>query len=246
MMANDPRNAPGTGPDSRVGAVIVAAGGSRRMAGVDKIMAPLLGRSLITHSLRVFNDSPLVSRIALVVSEHNISACRHLVAENGFDKVLRVLTGGERRQDSVRRALEVVKDTEWTIVHDGARPCVDGAMIETGLSEVRETGAAVAAVPVKDTIKRAGRDRIVTETLERDGLWAVQTPQVFRTELLVDAHQRISEDVTDDASMVERCGHAVKIFTGSYDNIKVTTREDVRIAESILRAGGRGVPGLAG
>jgi 2-C-methyl-D-erythritol 4-phosphate cytidylyltransferase len=136
-------------------------------------------------------------------------------------------------------------ETEWTVVHDGARPCVDGAMIETGLREARDTGAAVAAVPVKDTIKAVGTGRVVTETLDREGLWLIQTPQVFRTDLLTAAHEEVSEDVTDDASMLERCGHAVKVFMGSYDNVKVTVPEDVSIVEAVLRGRGRAVPRLA-
>ena len=216
------------------------------MAGVDKIMAPLLGRSLIAYSLEVFDASPLVDRIVLVVSEDRVLACNRLVAENGFDKVVEVRTGGERRQDSVRRGLEALANSSWVLVHDGARPCVDLGLIETGLLEARETGAATAAVPVKDTIKRAGRNRVVAETLVRDGLWAVQTPQVFRADILIAAHKRVSDDVTDDASMVELCDGQVRMFMGSYDNIKVTTPEDLRMAESIMKARGHGVPGGAG
>ena len=230
---------------SQVGAIIVAAGSSRRMGKVDKALLPLLGRSLFLHSLQEFNDSALVTRIVLVVSERNAYRCRQLVAQNRFDKVVNICVGGVRRQDSVRRGLAKLGETEWTIVHDGARPCVDGAMIETGLREARDTGAAVAAVPVKDTIKAVGPGRVVTETLDREGLWLIQTPQVFRTDLLAAAHKEVSEDVTDDASMVERCGHAVKVFMGSYDNAKVTVPEDVSIVEAVLRGRGRVVPGLA-
>ena len=229
---------------SRVGAIVVAAGSSRRMERVDKTLAPLLGRSLFLHSLQVFDDSELVAKIVLVVSESNAYRCRQLVARGGFRKVVGISIGGKRRQDSVRRGLDLLGETDWIIVHDGARPCVDGAMIETGLSEAQETGAAIAAVPVKDTIKAVGPGRVVTETLDRRGLWLVQTPQVFRSDLLVAAHGEVSEDVTDDASMVERSGHAVKVFMGSYDNIKVTVPEDIGIAEAILRGKGRVVPGL--
>jgi 2-C-methyl-D-erythritol 4-phosphate cytidylyltransferase len=230
---------------SRVGAIVVAAGSSRRMKRVDKTLMPLLGRSLILHSLQVFNDSPLVAKIVLVVSEGNAYRCRQLVARSGFHKVVGICVGGERRQDSVRLGLDLLGETDWIIEHDGARPCVDGAMIETGLIEAQATGAAVAAVPVKDTIKAVGPGHVVTQTLEREGLWLVQTPQVFRTDLLVAAHEEFSEDVTDDASMVERCGHAVKVFMGSHDNVKVTVPEDISIAEAILRGRGRAVPGLA-
>jgi len=230
---------------SRVGAIIVAAGSSSRMEKVDKTLLPLLGRSLFLHSLQEFNDSALVTRIVLVVSERNAYRCCQLVAQNRFDKVIDICVGGERRQDSVRRGLAMLGETEWTVVHDGARPCVDGAMIETGLREARDTGAAVAAVPVKDTIKAVGTGRVVTETLDREGLWLIQTPQVFRTDLLTAAHEEVSEDVTDDASMLERCGHAVKVFMGSYDNVKVTVPEDVSIVEAVLRGRGRAVPRLA-
>ena len=235
-MANPATETVGSGVPLRADVIVLGAGGSRRMAGVDKIMASLLGRSLIAHSLEVFDASPFVDRIVLVVSQERVQACHRLVDEGGFDKVVDVRTGGERRQDSVRRGLEVLATGTWVVVHDGARPCVGAGLIETGLLEARKTGAATSAVPVNDTIKRARRDGVVEETLARDGLWAVQTPQMFRTDLLIAAHERVSDDVTDDASMVERCGGRVRVFMGSYDNIKVTTPEDLRMAESILKA----------
>lgn len=221
--------------DGDVGVVIVAAGVSRRMGGVDKILTPVLGRALISHAVRAFNDSEHVSSIVLVVSGDRLEACRRLVDEQGFHKV-DVCEGGARRQDSVRLGLDRLGSTDWTIVHDGARPMVDAAMIEAGLAAVRETGAAMAAVPLKDTIKAAGPDGMVLKTVDREGLWAAQTPQVFRTDLLVEAQSRITDDVTDDATMVERMGGRVKLFMGSNDNLKVTAPEDLRLVEALLKS----------
>ena len=160
--------------------------------------------------------------------------------EHGLDKVIDVRVGAGRRQDSVRTGLDGMPDPGSTIVHDGARPCVDAATIARGVSAVHRHGAAIAAVPVTDTIKSAARDRRVVETVDRDGLWAAQTPQVFRTALLREAHDALDGDFTDDAAMVEARGGTVTLFMGSYDNVKVTTPEDMAVAEVVLarRAGG--------
>jgi 2-C-methyl-D-erythritol 4-phosphate cytidylyltransferase len=219
----------------RVGAVIVAAGESRRMGGVDKIFAPLLGVPLIVHPLRAFNDSPLVDEIVLVVSPARVEGARLLVKQRNLSKVWAVCAGGARRQDSVRAGLEALPPCEWALVHDGARCCVLPALIEAGLAAVRESGAAIAAVPVKDTVKVVAEQR-VQSTLDRSALWAVQTPQVFRAGLILDAHRRCTEPVTDDAAMVEQLGVPVQVFMGAYDNLKVTTPEDLLLAEAILRA----------
>ncbi len=229
------------GPHPRVGAIVVAAGASRRMGGRDKVFLPLLGKPLISYTLQALHASPQVDAIVLVLAQHNIADGRRLVRQGGFYKVRDICTGGQRRQDSVRCGLERLADMHWVLVHDGARPCIDASLVERGLRHAAETGAATAAVPVKDTIKLAGADLLVDRTLPRDQLWAVQTPQVFLRALLAEAHQRVAEDVTDDAAMVERIGGKVRLFMGSYENIKVTTPEDVAIAEALLRA--RGVAG---
>lgn len=222
-------------PRERAGAVVAAAGESRRMGGVDKIFTPLLGIPLIVHPLRVFNDSPLVDEIVLVVAPARVDEARRLVAERGLSNVRAVCAGGAHRQDSVRAGLEALSRCDWVLVHDGARCCVPPSLIEAGLEAVRESGAAIAAVPVVDTVKVVA-DQRVRSTLDRSSLWAIQTPQVFRTELLLDAHRRCQELVTDDAAMVERLGIPVRVFMGAYDNLKVTTPEDMLLAEAILRA----------
>ena len=226
----------------RVGAIVAAAGESRRMAGTDKIFLPLMREPLISYSIKVLQESPQVDAIVLALSPANIARGRELVEASGWDKVREVYPGGERRQDSVRAGVERLADVEWVIVQDGARPFIDADMVARGLAEARLTGAAVAAVPVKDTIKSADAGLYVDETLPRDRLWAAQTPQVFRRELLAQAHDRISSDVNDDALMVERLGARVRIFLGSHANIKVTTPEDVHIAEAILRSRESGHP----
>ena len=219
-----------------VGAVIVAAGESRRMRGIDKILTPLGGRPLVAHAIEAFNDSPRIGRIVLVLSRDALDSGRRIVEEGSWDKVTDVCAGGERRQDSVRAGLDRLPDVDWVVVHDGARPLVDAGIIGRGLDAAAETGAAVAAVPVTDTIKRAGPGLTVVDTPPREELWAAQTPQVFRRTVLADAHERVAEDVTDDAAMVERTGRAVKLFMGSYENIKVSTREDLAAARVLLES----------
>jgi 2-C-methyl-D-erythritol 4-phosphate cytidylyltransferase len=209
------------------------------MGGVDKIMAPLCGRPLVTHSLDAFESSPLIARIVLVVPPAGVDAHRDLVGEHGYSRI-EVVPGGERRQDSVRSGLDALGAVEWTIVHDGARPCIDGEVIETGLQAAKSTGAAAPAQPLSDTIKEVDGSGMVVRTLDRGRLRAAQTPQVFSTALLRQAHDQVREDVTDDAAMIEMTGGSVRLFPGSPENLKVTTPLDLEIAEAILRRrGGR-------
>ena len=221
---------------ARVGAVIVAAGRSTRMGGVDKTFAPILGRPLVAHTLDRFESSSLIDQIVLVLAEDSLEQGLKLVEERGYSKVAHVCAGGQRRQDSVRNGLELLSPCDWVMVHDGARPCLDDAMLQRGLDAAAECGSAVAGVPVKDTIKLVTPDQMVSETPDRSRLWAAQTPQVFRYDLLLEAHQTCTQDVTDDAAMVESLGHPVKMFLGAYENIKVTTADDLVIAETFLKA----------
>ena len=224
----------------KVGAIVVAAGESKRMGDADKIFVPLMGQPLIAYSLKALHDSPQIAAIVVVISSHNIERGRQLVEANGWHKVIEVCVGGNLRQDSVRNGLERLADADWIIVHDGARPFIDEDMIARGLVEAANTGAATAAVPVKDTIKSVDSEMFVTHTVERNRLWSAQTPQVFRRQLLAEAHERVTDNVTDDASMVERIGGKVRLFMGSYSNIKVTTPEDLPMAEAILNARAQG------
>jgi len=219
----------------KVGAVIVAAGKSQRMEGIDKLLAQLGGRPLLTHATRPFQECECIDQIVVVVNDGNKEKCQCLVTGEEWSKVTDVCIGGKRRQDSVAAGLNRLDNCEWVIIHDGARPLVTVAIIEKGLDAAVNTGAAVAAVPVKDTIKMAEKDDIVHQTLSRDKLWAAQTPQVFRFDIISEAYRKINADVTDDASLVEQVGYHVKLYMGSSDNIKVTTPDDLALAEILWR-----------
>ena len=211
------------------------------MAGIDKIFSPILGLPLIVHTVEALEACSLVSSLVLVLSAGNVERGRRLAEERGWSKLVTVCQGGPRRQDSVRLGLESLPQCSWVAVHDGARPLIQADILQRGLEAAQEIGAAVAAVPAKDTIKAVSSQGLVEATPPRDSLWMVQTPQVFRYDLLLEAHRACQESVTDDASMVESLGHKVKVFMGSYSNIKVTSPEDLAMAELLLKAGIRSV-----
>ena len=226
------------GNQQRVGAVIVAAGSSRRMGGVNKVFALLGGKPILARVIDVFQRCNSIDQIVVVVSEQNLERCRQLVAEQGWSKVTDVCAGGERRQDSVVAGLGRLHHCHWVVIHDGARPLLTEDLIHRGLTEVKETGAAAAAVPVTDTIKVAGDDRLVQQTPLRHNLWAVQTPQVFRFDIIAEAYRRAKQEMTDDATLVEQLGYRVKLYMGSYDNIKITTPDDLILAEVLWQKRG--------
>ena len=219
------------------GAIIVAAGSSTRMGGQDKLLAAVGGRPLITHTLRAFEACAAVEQVVVVLSEANAGAVLPLLRP--FRKVTRTCKGGARRQDSVRNGLYSLPASDWVVVHDAARPLVTPGLISHGLAAARETGAAAAAVPVVDTLKAAREDGTVIRTVPREGLWAVQTPQVFRYDLLLAAHEQVTEDMTDDCAMLERLGHPVRLYHGSTLNLKVTSPEDTTVVDALLRSRSR-------
>jgi 2-C-methyl-D-erythritol 4-phosphate cytidylyltransferase len=224
---------------SRVCAIIVAAGESQRMNGVDKILALLGGKPVLSWSVEAFQKNARVQRIILVNNQKNKEPVQCLVIDHKWTKVAEVCTGGERRQDSVAAGLALVRECQWVIIHDGARPLITQGLIDRGLQAARETGAAVAAVPVTDTIKVAGDDLIVVETPPRSSLWAAQTPQVFRFDIIKEAYEKATGEATDDAALVEQIGYRVKLYPGSPDNIKITTPRDLETAELWLREYGQ-------
>ncbi len=220
--------------------VIVAAGSSRRMGGRDKLWIPLAGRMILARTIDIFAASPLISTIVLVLNPARLEDARDLCAREGWSKVGGIVPGGERRQDSVRAGLEklaeIAPETRWVMIHDGARPLVTPQILEAGLQAAQEHLAAVAAVPVKDTIKQV-ENGMISATPVRAHLWAVQTPQVFSFPLIYQAHTGplIQEEATDDAALLERLGHPVAIFPGAYSNLKITTQEDLLMAEALLK-----------
>jgi len=219
----------------KVGVVIVAAGTSQRMAGINKLFAPLRGKPLLAWSVDTCQGYSLVQRIVLVLNDKDLARGRKLKEERGWSKVI-LCPGGARRQDSVREGLRRIRGCDWVMIHDGARPFLTLNLIEDGLERVEEVGAAVAAVPVKDTIKLADYGRLIEETLQRDKLWAAQTPQIFSFDMITKAYENLATEVTDDATAVERLGYKVKLYMGDYKNIKVTTPEDLALARIIAKS----------
>ena len=226
---------PGSSQASAKTALVLAgAGESRRMLGVDKVFATLGGHPLLYWPLRAAQDCRAIDRIVVLLSARHVEQGSSMVRQYGFSKVTDVCAGGERRQDSVRIGLGRLSGCEWVIIQDAARPFLDAALIEQGLTAAGETGAALAAVQVTDTIKVAHADLTVADTPDRTNLWTAQTPQVFRFDIIATAY-RLESKATDDASLVERLGYQVKLYPGSYDNIKVTTPQDLELAELILK-----------
>ena len=220
--------------------VIVAAGSSRRMLGRDKLWTPLLGRITLARTLDVFHASALIESIVIVTSAERLPETLHLSEKEHWHKVAAVVLGGRRRQDSVAIGLDTLArrtpSCKWVMIHDAARPFVTPTMLQEGLLSAQTHQASVAAVPVKDTIKQVNDD-IITTTPDRSHLWTIQTPQVFSFPLIRHAHHSsiAQEDFTDDAALLERLGYPVAIFQGSYANIKITTQEDLLIAEALLQ-----------
>ena len=205
------------------------------MGGVDKTFAQLIGAPLIAHTLDRFESSTIIDEITLVLAADSVELGRTLVDQRGYQKVAHVCAGGERRQDSVGHGLLALGPCDLVMVHDGARPCLDGSMLERAAQTAADHGAAVAGMPVKDTIKKVAPDLVIEDTPERSRLWQAQTPQVFAYDLLMRAHKDVGGDYTDDAAMVESLGNSVRMFEGSYENIKVTTAGDLVIADAFLR-----------
>jgi len=213
----------------------VAAGDSRRMEGIDKMFASIGGRPVLARVIDTFQRCGKIDQIVVVVNANNIAQAKHLAAEEKWNKVTDIVPGGKRRQDSVIEGLKIIKQCEWIVIHDGARPLVKADLIERGLDAAKETGASAAAVPVTDTIKFVKGSDIVLQTLPRQNLRAVQTPQVFRFDVVQNTYKYTPGDFTDDAALVEKAGFKVKLYPGAYDNIKITTPDDLAVAEVLLK-----------
>jgi 2-C-methyl-D-erythritol 4-phosphate cytidylyltransferase len=218
----------------KLGVVIVAAGTSKRMVGMNKLFAPLSGKPLLAWSVDTCQRSSLVRQIVLVVNNKDLGRGQELKEERSWSKVVLCL-GGARRQDSVKQGLRQVRSCDWVMIHDGARPFLTPDLIEKGSKMAAEFGAAVAAVPVKDTVKLADSRDLIKETLRRDRLWVAQTPQIFSFDIITRATENLVAEVTDDAAAVERLGYKVHLYMGDYKNIKVTTPEDLALARIIAR-----------
>ncbi|MGC5327817.1 2-C-methyl-D-erythritol 4-phosphate cytidylyltransferase [Brevibacillus sp. SYSU BS000544] len=223
-----------------VGVVIVAAGSGKRMgAKRNKLWLELEGKSILAHTVERFVTHPEIQEVILVVSEQDQAAVSQWLDTVPFKEQVKVTLGGAERQDSVRAGLEVLDHaTHFVLVHDAARPFITSEQINAIISRVRQDNAIVLAVPVKDTIKVVNHAGIVESTPARESLWAIQTPQAFRVSLLREAHQKALQSGqigTDDAMLVEWLGAPVSILQGSYENIKITTPDDLWFGQEILR-----------
>ena len=226
----------------RVTAVVVAAGRSERM-GTDasKQFIPLCGIPLLARTLSAFEKSAAVAQVVIVARGEDIVAVADIVREFGFGKVVRIVKGGQTRQQSAAAGFEGVRDAQYVAVHDGARPLATPACINRSIEAAFSCGAAAAAVRLRDTVKQADENGTVIATPDRSLLWAVQTPQVFEAELYRGALEKARHDgadYTDDCQLIEAAGGKVKLVESDYTNIKITSPEDVVIAEAILRARG--------
>lgn len=228
-------------------AIIVAAGRSQRMGGIDKQLRTIAGVPVLARTVTAFEECPEVGAIVLVLNPDNMAAAVEMGNAFGWKKVQSMVAGGERRQDSVRMGLNSVNDLTrrgftftFVAIHDGARPLLTPGLISRGLEAAREVGAAIAALPASETIKMVDATGTVTGTPERSNLWIAQTPQVFRIDLLMGAYQALEQSgedthATDCARLLELAGRPVKVYQGERANIKITQPEDLAIAEALAR-----------
>jgi 2-C-methyl-D-erythritol 4-phosphate cytidylyltransferase len=219
-------------------AIIVAAGTSRRM-GFDKLFAIIAGRPVIAHAINAFEQVNSVAEIIVVAGEDRHDEIRKLSRDESFKKVRSIITGGERRQDSVRAGLKnLSRDARYVAVHDAARPLVRPEQIVRVFEQCRMHGAAALAEPISDTLKRADIDLMVTASVDRHQLYAMQTPQIFERTLIEEAYRAVPANgvsVTDEVSAVERLGRKVFLVPAEDFNFKITYRQDLALAEFVLK-----------
>ena len=225
----------------KVSAIIPAAGqGTRMGSSTPKQFLLLNGKPILHHTLRAFETSGKVDSVTLVVPENDYDDAKSKWATS-FDIVKKVVIGGKERQDSVYNGFQAIdRDTDVVIVHDGVRPFVTADMIERAVNGADRFGAAITAVPVSDTIKQSDAEGFVERTVDRNGLWRIQTPQAFQYAVLDEAFQKAVKDSyygTDEGSLLEYAGKKIKLIEGSAMNIKITRKEDLILGEAILNGG---------
>lgn len=217
----------------KISAIIAAAGSSSRFKKGQKLLFDLNGISVIEKTVKTFNNHPMIDEIVICTSENIIEEVQK-IARN-YPKVKKVILGGAKRQDSVRNGLKALDNPDFVAIHDGARPLITPEVIENTIKKAVEYGHATCAVEVKDTIKKVLDDKIV-ETPNRHELWQVQTPQVFNYKELLEAHLKFEgQDFTDDTLLIEKMGKSVRIVKGCYENLKITTSEDIEIARFLSK-----------
>lgn len=221
----------------KVTAIIPAAGIGKRM-NAKKQFLEISGLPVLVHTVKVMNECQVIDEIVIAVPGDDIESTKELIKD--FVKVKAVITGGEERQDSVYNGIKAVdpeSDEDLIVIHDAARPLITKELISAAVMEAKVSKAVIVGVPSKDTIKMVSENNEVVETLERNKIWLIQTPQVFNYSLIKEAYDRadkVGYRATDDSRLVERLGIKVKVVMGSYDNIKITTKEDLHVAQAIL------------
>lgn len=226
----------------RCTAVVLAAGRGKRMnSRIQKQFMNLGGYPVLYYSMKCFQDSPLIQDMILVAEEEEISYCREeIIDKYGLSKVSAVVPGGRERYDSVYAGLCACRECDYVFIHDGARPFLTEEILQRGMKAVRRTGACAVGMPSKDTVKLKDEDGCIGETPSREKVWIIQTPQIFSYSVILQAYRELQDqdksDITDDAMVVERTGRvSVVLAEGSYRNLKITTPEDLAIAEVFLR-----------
>jgi len=225
----------------KIVALIAAAGKGKRMnARISKPFIPISGKPILAYTIEKFEQCKLIDKIYLIVSPEEREIChKNIILKYNFSKVQELVDGGETRQDSIYNGLKVLdKDTDIVVIHDGARPLVEEIIIQDSIEKAQKYGAAIAVIPIKDTVKKSENSFFIDKTLNREEIWRAQTPQTFKYDIILPAYHRAYKDkylATDDASIVERYGRKVKLIIGSEENIKITTPFDIIVADIFLK-----------
>lgn len=229
------------GMEKNVAIVLCAGRGTRMNSEVQKQYLLIKGKPVVFYSLYAFEKCPFIDEIVLVTGKEEIEYCRQEIVEKyGLKKVKSIVAGGKERYHSVFEGLKAIESCDYVYIHDGARPFIDQELLQRACDSVHIHKACVVGMPVKDTIKIISPDSFAEHTPDRSTLWMVQTPQVFQYHLVLEAYKNIMQNpgvqVTDDAMVVEKMGQTkIKLVEGSYKNIKITTPEDLEIAEIFLK-----------
>lgn len=223
-------------------AIVLAAGSGKRMRmSINKQYLTVAGKTVLSHSLKIFGQCPKISEVILVIRVGDERLATNAIQESGYHQV-QVVYGGDERQDSVRAALQKLSENcRYVLIHDGARPLLDQKLLDRLIENVDGEAGIIPVLPVKDTIKRQSGDHYVAETISREGLVAVQTPQLFPCKTIQEVHEKAKEESffgTDDASLLEHYGISVKTVLGDSRNIKMTTPEDISLAEYYFKERG--------
>ncbi|MDQ1235787.1 2-C-methyl-D-erythritol 4-phosphate cytidylyltransferase [Paenibacillus sp. SORGH_AS306] len=227
--------------ENKAGVIVVAAGKGSRMGTTEsKQYLRLQNKPILIHTLEVFEHSSIIDEIVMVTGKDDVQRCEDWIKEYGLTKVKKVVVGGYDRQESVANGLQFIH-SDWIMVHDGVRPFITEEQIMNCYHSAVTSGASVLAVPVKDTIKQVDQQKHIVNTPDRSQLWAIQTPQTFRSADLQQAHQQAQDENfrgTDDSMLIERMGVTVAVVEGSYENIKITTPDDLDYASYVLQRRG--------